>query len=89
MRIVAIALLAVGVAAPAFAQDQQPRQFHTFPSLNSNWADGNSRNDRLYMQPDQRNNLNDYQGDTTYNAPGTYAPNRSMRLTTPGFSLSR
>lgn len=85
MRFVAVALLVVGVAAPAFAQVtqfQQLRQFGAGPNPNPNWSDRYDRNDGIYGQPSQRTNPNDYPGDNS-NVLGNYKPNRSIFLTTP------
>jgi hypothetical protein len=88
MRIVAIALVMVGVASPAFAQFtqfQQLRQFGAGPNPNTNGSDRYDRNDGTYVQPSQRTSPNDYSGDNN-NALGNYTPNRGIYLTTPNFS---
>jgi len=91
VRIVAIALVVIGVATPAFAQFQQLRQFGAGPNPNPNWSDrydrndGYNRNDGTYMQPSQRTSPNGYPGDS-YNTIGNYPQNQGIYLTTPNFS---
>ena len=94
MRIVAIALVAVGVATPAFAQViqfQQLRQFGAGPNPNPNWSDrydrndGYNRNDGTSMQPSQRTSPNGYPADS-YNTIGNYPQNGGIFLKTPNFS---
>lgn len=91
MRIVAIALVAVGVATPAFAQFQQLRQFGAGPNPNPNWSDrydgndGYNRNDGTYVPPSQLTNQNGSSSDS-YNTIGNRTPNQGIQLTTPRFS---